>query len=472
VELLDPGSVHSELAMLVADLDQAEELVIAEVRADSLVIWRIRRNQAGTPQVFYRAKPWADLTWDDLFSGAEFKRLTGDGDIPIAFCQPLAGIPDLSEQTQFLDWFRAAYPAAMLVETRMPVDDLMLKTLASVPLGQWYELAVLRVGPTGRLMLSVVPLFPPGASRGDERRFSVHCDTGTAHGISFAVIARDAEAYRLVSVESAQVPPGNYALTAVLLRPGRVRFEGLPVSLRPDQRSWPEIIATIPDRIPRASDRGVHLICLVETCGPQRHVRRQAELAAELVELAVGESSHRLAVSLISYGTHSFARNAHDEPVTILAWAAPAAQARPALDDLLDQSPADNGYPRAARLECALAETAARVTGDEGRPVLVAIGSRPPFPSRVDPVTEILPCPYRNDWKRALVRLGEQNGVSLGAITDNDSSDAWRFLGRDAFAQPYDVDAVSFAAKLGLLRQDAVPVPFPLADPPKRDHAR
>lgn len=472
MELLDPGSVHGELAMLVADLDQAEELVVAEARVDSLVIWRIRRDKAGTPQAFYQAEPWADVTRDVLLAGTEFKRRVGDGDVPIAFCQPLGEDSYSSERSQFLDWFRAAYPAAMLVETPTPVDHLMLEALASVPLGQQYELAVLRASQAGRLMLSAVPLFPPGASRGEKRRLFIHCDTGTAHGVSFAVIARDAKAYCLVSVESGQVPPGNYELTAVLVRPGRVRFDGLPASLQPDQRSWPEIIATIPDRITRASDRSVHLICLVETYGPQQQVRRRTEQAADLVELALDESGHRLAVSLVGYGTHSFARNAHDGPVRILAWTAPPAQARQALVDLLDQSPAADGYPYAARLECALAEAAARVTGAEGRPVLVAIGSHPPFPSRMDPATEILPCPSRNDWKRALVRLGEQSGISLGAITDNDGSEAWRFLGRDASAQPHDIDLWSFAAKLGLLRQDVVPVPFPLAVPPERDHAR
>lgn len=478
MELLDPAAVHSELTTLVANLDQADELVIAEARADCLMMWRVRRNQADTPQAHYQAWPWASLTRDDLMTGKEFQQAAGDGAIPLIFCPPPQEAPDRSAPSQFLDWFRVAHPEAMRVETLEQVNDLMLGVLAGAPLSLSYELAVLRGGAQGRLTLSTIPLFPRGAKRGQKRSFPVHCDASPAHGVAFAVVAQDAEAYgyHLVSVGSAQVPPGDYAISAVLLRPGRVRFDGLPVPIGPDVRSWPEIVAAIPDRIAGRRNQGVHLICLVETYGGQQQAGWRVDVAVRLLELAGLESAGPLAVSVIGYGTHSFSRYAReDDPTTVLAWAEPAQnavpQVRSALRRLIEQSADSPGYPSAARLECALAQVAGRVTGDEGRPVLVVIGSRPPFPSRADVATGILPCPYRNDWKRALVRLGEHAGVALGCVTDDDGAEIWRFLGRDASAQPSSFDAASFAAKLGILRQDGAGVPLPIAEPPEREHA-
>ena len=146
----------------------------------------------------------------------------------------------------------------------------------------------------------------------------------------------------------------------------------------------------------------------------------------------------------------------------MLTWAQSGAEA---LEQLwrLEGHPADVGYPRAAQIECVLTEIAERLTGQEGRPVLVTVGSRPPFPPRVDPLTEIIPCPNRNDWRRALYLLMDHPGIAFGAISDRDpDGGVWTSLGTDAFAPVSAFDTRRFAAKLGLL---SVNIPFPLVGP-------
>ncbi len=429
-----------------------------------MVVWTVIRNAAGTPQAFWRSVPLTDIDADRREYEEALKQLVGADTAPVVIRQPRLEDKGHNRQNQFLAWLQVAYPAAVLVETTVPTASILRGVLTEVPLSQWYELAVLRASPTGQTMLSSYPLFPPGAAHGDIEIFNVRCDAGIDQSVSFAVVSSDTLGYHLVSVESGQIPRGEYALRAVLTRPGVVRFEGLPAPLSPDPRNWSDIIATIPDRLTTTRDHEVHLVCLIETAGSPDEAAERAHLTRRLIHVADHAPDTRLLVSLISYGTHSFARARQDEPLTALAWAACADEVLSMLGSLEHHSPSEAGYPDAARLECALALAANRITGEEGRPVLVVVGSRRPFPCRIDFVTEILPCPFRNDWVRAMVRLGEHSGLSVGAVTDNRDSEVWRWLGRDASQTPAEFDAPSFAAQLGLLTPTAAGLPFPLVE--------
>jgi hypothetical protein len=180
---------------------------------------------------------------------------------------------------------------------------------------------------------------------------------------------------------------------------------------------------------------------------------------------AAGASEGRLTVSLFSYGAHSFERKVREDPVRELAWMAPGTEVLEALDRLEQHEPVDGDYRYAAQLECALAEVARRVDPEEGRLVILTVGSRRPFPPRADPRLDILPCPRRHDWRKYLeVLAGKDPRLVLGAIYDPDTQDVaiWRELGRTVIWSSDVVDAWRMAADLGI---GAAPVyvPFPLA---------
>jgi hypothetical protein len=151
----------------------------------------------------------------------------------------------------------------------------------------------------------------------------------------------------------------------------------------------------------------------------------------------------------------------------LLTWAEGSPAALRALDRQYDRGPAGVGYPRAAQLECVLTTVAERLSGQEGRPVLVTIGSRPPFPPRVDPVSEIIPCPLRHDWRKALSQLRGIPGLSFGAIRDDGPEpdhEIWGFLGSEALSLADAVDAPGFLADLGVVKSSVPLIPFPLID--------
>jgi hypothetical protein len=308
----------------------------------------------------------------------------------------------------------------------------------------------------------VTPLFPPGAPQGYPQQVRVRCEPGDRHGTVFAVVTREGDRLLPVSSQSAVLPPGEYDVTAVLTRPGHVRFEGLPVALRPDPRTWREIIGGLPRRLEQQPP--THLVCLLELGGGAERIRRRIDRIDQLIK-AVGGGRQRLAVTLVSYGAHAFDRRGHDEPVCVQAWAADDAAATAALSRLSGRGQPADEYPRAARLECALASVAGRLSPADGRPVVVTAGGLPPFPSRSDLVTEILPCPRRQDWRSPLWQLRGIPGISFGALYDGGAAAAepWSVLGREVIGSSAVADMGDFAAALGL-RDPQQCVPFPLLD--------
>jgi len=336
--------------------------------------------------------------------------------------------------------------------------------IADEVLTQWYELVVLRRTRSGRLVLEGCQLFPPSAQRGDSRRLAIRCEPSDGNGTVFAVVTCDPPRnFRLFSVESAALAPGRYELTAELMRPGLIRFHGLPSELHADHRSWQELVASIPARID--TYRPAHLICAVEVSGTADQVQERMGRIGQLIR-HVEAGERQLRVSLISYGPHSFDYRMPEESARIRTWASAGDEALIALDKLSDSGAVDVGYARAAQLECALTKVAAKITGRHGRPVLVTVGSRPPYPARMDPASEILPCPERNSWRRALQHIGTHPGVKFGAIHDGgpDDEDTWHRLGSDAIAHLKAVHIRRFAASLELLSLTVQPVPFPIVE--------
>src|ERR1039457_6182879 len=320
------------------------------------------------------------------------------------------------------------------------------------------------------------PLAP--GRQGDITRFAVQCLPGGETGTAFAVAASGTPGnFQLISAASANLSPGRYDLTATLLPPAasdRIRFDGLPVILRADHRKWQEIVASIPDRLPGPA----HLIMAVEICGSAAEVKARINQASKLISHIASSRQGQVRFSLLSYGSHSHDRRIDEEPVTILSWENRDQDtlAR-SLHRLRECGPAISSYPRAASIECMLAEVSRQLSGHRtfaARPVLVTIGSRPAFPSRVDPVTEILPCPLRNDWPAILSQLrNDHPEVTFGAIRDgkpvdpqqDTADDIWQLLGADARAPvTSESDVRRFTADLGLTSPGLQYIPLPLAD--------
>jgi hypothetical protein len=288
----------------------------------------------------------------------------------------------------------------------------------------------------------------------------------------FAVLARtdsaDPPHYRIVSLQSAPLPPGQHQVTATLVRPGKVRFEGLPVPLSPDRRTWSEVQAAIPGQVTAFSPVPAHLIIAVELCGPQQSYTRRVDCAAGLIGEVAGQSRMPVRYSLIGYGTHSFTRMTQEDPIEELCWAGGARAALSALGQLSARQPLNGGSADGAKLECALEHVARRLAAGSRlgeRPVLVSIGTRPPFPRAVD-ASSLLPCRARSDWRETLLRLTEQHaGMAFGAIYDGDPpNEAWERLGSHAHGQPSAFNAGQFAMNLGLLSPAPSAVSLPLVD--------
>jgi hypothetical protein len=381
--------------------------------------------------------------------------------------------PDDSTADQMFEVAVNAHGRASAFRFTGPLDEMLRRVIAAEPLTQWYELVTLRRTQSGRLILTGTQLFPPGTRRGERQSMTVRCEPSGEDGTVFAVVATESvDQVRLVSLDSVNLAPGTYNLTAVLRRPGLVRFEGLPAKLREDHRSWLEIVAGVPEQFDLSQP--AHLICVVEVSGTGQQVSQRIELADQLIKHVTAGTEGRLKISLISYGPHAVGRSFAEEPIRVLTWAQDRTSALHEVNRMRDRGAAPIGYSRAAQLECVLArviEELDRRDEDDGRPVLVTIGSRPAFPHRLDAATEIIPCPERNDWRRSLRQLQEgYPGIAFGAISDHRlDQEIWPHLASGAFA-PMNIsifDVQDFAERLGLLSKVEY-IPLPLIEPEGR----
>jgi hypothetical protein len=448
----------------VAALEEGGGLTIAEFAGLGIVVWEVRRDRAGTPRCqFWPAVPWSSLYIDGSSpSDQDLARLarseTGSGLVLVC------SSPDGPYATDAFERLRAAHPQVPDFHYTAPLADVLRHVLAHDPLTRPYELVVLRHTRSGRLALEGCQLFPHGAGRGYRETLTIRCEATGGDGTVFAVFATEkARRFQLVSTESIDLAAGSYTITAELRGPGLVRFDGLPGPLREDSRSWAELVAAVPARL--EVPRPAHLICAVEVSGTKDQVAERLSRIEQLIGAVADEAKDQTRISLISYGPHSFDRAVPDVPPAVLIWAGTSDETLFALKRLMDRGAVDIGYPRAAQLECVLGLIAGRLDDREGRPVVVTVGARPPSPRQVDPATEILPCPYRQDWRRAWHRLLEFPGISFGAIRDHgQDEEIWTSLGSGALAAVNAVNVRRFAGRLGLLSSAAQYVPFPLVE--------
>jgi hypothetical protein len=476
----DEEAVHETLLTELRLLRDKAVLKVSEFGISGVVVWTVERDRNGTPQA-RQSLPLPAATWSDdpaLCYEQRLRPRIGGSRLLIVCSSPDGfpegfpeGEPDVERPGQMLGELRADRPDARIFCVRTPVAELLRQAIRESPLTRWYELMVLRQSPSGQLVLDSHRLFPPDARRGYRRELRIRCEPSDSNGTVFAVVVRDFPGIArvppesVVSVRSAVVKPGVYKLTAVLARPGRVEFEGLPATPEAELRHWAEIVETVPDRLHRSPP--AHLVCAMEVSGTSERLMHRIDRLEQLID-SVSAADRRLAVSLVTYGPHSFDRREHDEPVRIRAWARSGDAVLAELRELRGRKPPDDEYPWAARLECALAVIAerltGRLTGRHGHPVLVTAGMRPPFPPQADVRTEILPCPDRQDWRGPLQQLARVPGMAFGALCDQDAEgEIWTQLGRNAIRPVSVLDVPRFAAALRL-SGPVQHVPFPVID--------
>ncbi|MFV2171652.1 hypothetical protein [Actinomadura sp. LOL_011] len=460
--MADPGEeLQKSLTKSIRALSGHHRLIVVEAAADGINAYRVSRDATGVPAGRFWHRTWEDLSAD----GAPSKDLV----VRAARLDPDAAtllactFPDGAEPAQAIAWLQAAVPDA---QTHMApgaaIGEMLRAVIADEPLTQLYELVTLAADPTGRLRFTGRVLFPVGSRRHDtvplDLRFHPTDDLGTA----LAVVSWSDRRFRLVSVQRATVPPGRYEAIAELDRPGRVRFHGLPDDPVRDDRTWDELVAAVPERLPPAPP-DVHLVCAIETAGPPEQVAARLDRGGQFVRAAAAGGGRGPTVSLVAYGPHAFVRRP-PPAVKVIADRRSPEDAQRVLDALRDREPGDPGYPRAAAVECALAEVERLLTAaDTARPALLVIGDRPPHPASVHP-SEVLPCPAAADWERALRGLQRRPGFVCGAVTDRPARRAdpfWTHLAGDALAGQDAVDVPGLGARLGLGPAEPRHVPFP-----------
>ncbi|OLT36889.1 hypothetical protein BJF79_30520 [Actinomadura sp. CNU-125] len=353
-----------------------------EAAADGISTYQVQRNAADVP----KARVW-NATWEDLSAdGAPVKErvLAAARLDPDAVTLLACTFPDGTEPAQAIAWLQAAAPDAQThMAPDVPLGELLRTVIADEPLTQLYELATIVPDPDGTLRFKGRMLFTVDARRHDTVQLDLRFHQTDELGAALAVISWSQRRFRLVSVQRANVPPGRYEVIAELERPGRVRFHGLPTEPVRDDRTWDELVAAVPDRLPPAPP-DVHLVCAIETAGPPEQVAALLDRAGQFVRSAAAGGAPGLAVSLIAYGPHAFVRRP-PPAVKVLADRRSADDALRVLDALRDREPAgDPGYPHAAAVECALAE-AGRLIAAAARRHRAAADRRPAAATRRRP---------------------------------------------------------------------------------------
>jgi hypothetical protein len=477
----------SDLTGLIEHLAPGEALIIAEFGADELTRWGVRADRCGTPRVTYDSVAWTALRRHGALHELALARFLAPEGARLLLAMGAAAAAgtadaigsadiDVGDAARALQVVSSRYQARLLtLGAAASVDDLLGEATARVPLSQWYELLCLERTPSGHLKRVLQQLFEPGAQRRATRTFQVRCEPSSPAGTTFAVLARSGpRTTGLVSMASAKLEPGSYTVTATLQRPGLVSFDGLPVKLHQDTRSWPEVDGTVPGRVGKFGP--AHLIVAVETCGSEDQVAGYLDRAGQLIRNVVTAAEGPVRFSMIAYGAHPHNLRFDDDPVKVLAWADRDQTVLSHLALLRERARVrQDRYSRAASIECMLAEVARLLqvrqgrTGEghpAGRPVLVTVGSRVAFPAYQDPYSEILPCPLRNDWQSFYRWLREDHReMAFGAICGGDhDAEVWRLLGAEASAELVALDAWHFATALRLLRPPDEYVPFPMID--------
>jgi ABC-type multidrug transport system ATPase subunit/pSer/pThr/pTyr-binding forkhead associated (FHA) protein len=452
---LDAASTPEGLVRLLVDeISQLrmpyDVLTVAVFGATGLRVWRISPDEDGTPiDTLTGSLLWAGLHEDDrLFSSQVDGAIDAVG--RTLFINTAPSHPDAIAAMAIA---RGHYPSVSAHEYEADLHLAIHEAISRVPLTRSYELAVLSRDASSHLAIRSLLLFPPGAVKGDRGSVRIRCQPSDKNGIVFAVRTFYSSTPMLMT--SARIAPRIYDLTAELLEPGVVRFEGLPSQPQEDLRTWSEIVATVPERLDMAGP--VHLILAIEADAPEPRQSRRFDLARDLITTAEG-SGAPVTVSVVLYGSQSPASAIPDDGPLVLTWTADARQAQDALRS--GQRPTPSGAEN-SEIERALALIAARLSNYdlEGRPVLVTIGARS----------------SSGNWRTPLNQLLVRHpGIVLGAINESAperrprgrAERIWAELGRAAQARLDNVNVRQFAVDLGLFASKSTPLPLPLgADP-------
>jgi hypothetical protein len=454
-----PVDIRQALVEELGRLQTGQSFHIVEFSADGVVVWNVHRDRNGVP----RATRWQPLHVDpDDDTVRDDPRIRRLGEHrPVIFVRTSPDQPP----DYVLEPFRKFDPDRPILECGDGFEDKLRESIIRSPLTHSYELVLLRKTRGGRLYFEPRRLFAEETVSPRTKRITIRCLRSDGRGVVFAIVTTEgARDFELLSLQSADLTPGDYELTAQLVRPGLVRLDGLPGMLRTDHRTWGELLDSVPKSLPVPTP--AHLICLIEVAGTSEQIHRRVDMIRELVRSAAG-SDAPLQVSLVTYGAHSFERGVPDEAAHDLVWAGPSVEALAALDALEQYQPITGDYRYAAQLECALALIRPKVRPADGRPVLLMVGSRPAFPPRHDARMGLLPCPRRVDWRPLLAELSRSHPeLVMGAIYDRDTRDlpGWRHLGRDAVSTSDVFEAHQFATQLGI-GGAAVTIPFPMIAP-------
>lgn len=442
-------------------LENGTAFKVVEFGTGGVTVWTISRNALGTPASRHTTLtegPAADPT--DFYNNR--LRPLIEGRLLLAATTTVSYPRDVVQ--------------LLCYETGVPVHECMTSlrdhiraVITASPLRTFYELVVLRQEVDGELTLDLHPLFPPDATSGYTEDFTVRCAPTDTHGTVFAVVTRLPPPSGIpaapapphpIELQSAVVTQGTYSVRAELIRPGHVDFQGLPVRLEPDRRRLQEVVRMVPKRL--KPSEAAHLVCMLEVSGGPEPLEHRIERLENLIKIAE-DGGRPLKVSVVTYGPHAVERNVPEDPAAALAWATTTTMAVRTLQQVRGRRVPEREYRRAAQVECALRAVTSRLTSRDGDPVLVTVGSRPPHPSKVDMVTEIIPCRDKVRWQDELTRLRTSlPELRFGALSGKGAvGDIWRELGRDAYAEVDVVDMPAFAAQLGL-RAPAQVVPFPI----------
>jgi hypothetical protein len=463
-------ALSEELGRLTGDAT----FTVAEFAVDTATIVEVSRDEHGTPV----AVRWTYAYQDGVLRADQPDRWSAAMGDPDRFYRHVA--PRLIVRTPrqlprgLRDLLQGPHEVPVY-ECRAPLGELLRAVMRESPLVLGYELAVLKRGPAGRtgvaeLRLSGQSLFSPGETQGGRVTVRVNVEPTDAEGTAFAVVTREprpdlprhARRLRPLQVQAAVLQPDTYVLTAVLTRPGQVRFQGLPVPLGDSGRSWEDLERLVPGQLPGST--AVHLVCLIEACGGDYRLQQRIDRLEELITEAQAAPGP-LRVSVVGYGVHGVAWRVEDQPPEVRAWEASGGEAISALRGLIGRRVDEREYLRAAQLECAIKLIRERLAPAAGRPVVVTAGGRPAHPPELDPGTQLIPCPEWVNWTWELGQLQSLPGITFGALRDpRCRGRIWERLGRHARATVDDaVDMEGFAADLGL-RAAALTVPFPVIE--------
>ena len=462
-------------------LSPDEVLTVAELMPERATRWELRFDTIGAPHVTASSVPWADLAEPGGgLSPAKLQdhvRPVTPGRLLVAYARPAAAAAGqestpTSQALAALGLVTRLHQDVPAYHVATSVSDLIREARKDFRLVLRYQLAMLRPRQDGTLIMTTQRLFPPGARRGDQRTFPVWIEPAEDPRTAFVVLALDDDAdrpdYRVVSLQSAQLPPGPLQVTATLVRPGLVRFDGLPEPLSDDRRSWPEVEAAVPGEIPVANS--AHLVIALELCGPQLQYAQRVDCAIRLVQEVADGARASVRYSVIGYGSHAFPRMMDEPPIEQLCWSEEAPIALATLSKLRHRQALTSGSAHGAKLECALHYVAGRLATDsldDERPVLVTIGTRPPFP-HAQGMGDALPCKRGLNWRKTLRdMIDRHDGIAFGAVYDGEPvAEAWRHLGSHARGLPSGFASRQFAAALGLITPALSAIPLPLTREP------